>query len=124
MTNTEFATGYYHWFFLIQPSPLPETLIGADPGFYLNSILSAWGRSGTDVFHPDAYQEYADAFADPSCISATCEDYRAAATIDLEHGTEDSGRKIASPLLLLWGANGLIGRWYDVPSYGGKRRNT
>ncbi|MEM9437395.1 MAG: alpha/beta hydrolase [Pseudomonadota bacterium] len=112
-TNREFATGYYHWFFLIQPAPLPERLIGADPAFYLRSKLGAWGKSGMDVYAPEALAEYEACFADPACIAATCEDYRASAGIDLEHDAEETA-KLTMPLLALWGARGLVGRLYDV----------
>ncbi|HEX7821743.1 MAG TPA: alpha/beta hydrolase [Sphingobium sp.] len=115
-TDTAFATGYYHWFFLIQPAPLPEKLIGADPDFYLKSKLAAWGRSGMDVYTSDAMDEYCRAFRDPACISATCEDYRAAATIDLTHDAADQDQRIAAPLLALWGTKGLVGRLFDVPA--------
>ena len=104
------ATAYYHWFFLIQPSGLPETLIGSNPEYYLRNI-GAWGRA--DAFTPEAFAEYLRCFRDPACIHATCEDYRAAASIDLEHHTADGDRKIACPLLVLWGQKALVGRMYD-----------
>lgn len=113
-TDREFATGYYHWFFLIQPAPLPETLIGANPDFYLRAKLEAWGKSGIDVFSPEAIEEYCRSFRDPACVAATCEDYRAAAGIDLVHDVADKDRRVASPLLALWGTKGLVGRRYDV----------
>ena len=112
-TDMAFATGYYHWFFLIQPAPLPERLIGADPEFYLRRKLAAWDR-GPDTFAPEAFAEYLRCFGDPASIAATCEDYRAAATIDLEHDVADAGRTVAAPLLALWGEHGLVGRSYDV----------
>jgi haloacetate dehalogenase len=113
-TDRDFATGYYHWFFLIQPAPLPEKLVGADPEFYLRSKLASWGRSGMDAYSEEAVEEYCRAFRDPACISATCEDYRAAASIDLVHDAEDGHRRIEAPLLVLWGTKGLVGRLYDV----------
>jgi haloacetate dehalogenase len=112
-TDFAFATGYYHWFFLIQPAPLPERLIGADPEFYLRRKLAAWDR-GEDTFAPEALAEYLRCFADPATIAATCEDYRAAATIDLEHDAADADRRVTAPLLALWGERGLVGRSYDV----------
>jgi haloacetate dehalogenase len=113
-TNKEFATGYYHWFFLIQPPPLPEKLIGSDPEYYLRSKLSAWGKGNSAAFTDDAVAEYVRCFSDPACIAATCEDYRAAATIDLEHDKADDGHKLQMPVLALWGNKGLVGRLYDV----------
>ncbi|HVH01409.1 MAG TPA: alpha/beta hydrolase, partial [Amaricoccus sp.] len=103
----------YHWFFLIQPAPLPERLIGADPEFYLRRKLAAWDR-GPDTFAPEAFAEYLRCFGDPASIAATCEDYRAAATIDLQHDAAEADRRVEAPLLALWGERGLVGRTYDV----------
>ncbi|MEM1360161.1 MAG: alpha/beta hydrolase [Pseudomonadota bacterium] len=113
-TDRRFATGYYHWFFLIQPAPLPERMIGADPEFYLREKISAWNRTGFEVFSEPALAEYIRCFSDPACIAATCEDYRAAASIDLDHDAEDGDAKISAPLCALWGAKGLVGQSYDV----------
>ena len=109
------ATAYYHWFFLIQPYDLPERLIGADPAYYLRKKLGAWGAA-PDAFSPEALAEYERCF-DAATIHASCEDYRAAASIDLAHDEADraSGRAIEGPLLALWGARGVIGKIYDVP---------
>lgn len=107
------ATGYYHWFFLIQSGGLPERLIGADPGYYLDDKLARWSAPGAQ-FHPAARAEYHRCFADPACVHATCEDYRAAATIDLVHDEADRHRRVECPLLVLWGAQGFIARTYDV----------
>ena len=114
-TDRGFATGYYHWFFLIQPSPLPEKLIGADPEFYLRSKLAAWSKGNTAAFTEDAVSEYVRCFSDPACIAATCEDYRAAASIDLVHDEEDRDKRLEMPVLALWGSKGLVGRLFDVP---------
>jgi haloacetate dehalogenase len=104
----EFATAYFHWFFLIQPAPLPETLIGNSAEFYLRRFL------GGPAITPEAFAEYLRAFKDPATIHATCEDYRAGATIDLEHAGGDGGRKVACPMFVLWGERGTVGRLYDV----------
>ena len=111
----ELATAYYHWFFFIQPYDLPETLIGADPGYYLRKKLGGWGTS-LDTFAPEALAEYVRCFGDPATIHASCEDYRAAASIDLDHddADRDEGRKVTCPLLALWGDRGAMGRLYDV----------
>lgn len=121
LTDRDFATGYYHWFFLIQPSPLPERLISAESDFYLKSKLAAWGRSGMDVYSHAAMTEYMQSFRDPACIHATCEDYRAAATIDLVDDKADAHRKLDMPLLVLWGTKGLVGKLYDVEKLWRKR---
>jgi haloacetate dehalogenase len=110
----DLATAYYHWFFFIQPYDLPETLIGADPGYYLRKKLGGWGTS-LDTFAPEAVAEYERCF-DLATIHASCEDYRAAASIDLVHDAadRDEGRKLACPLLTLWGGLGVMERLYDV----------
>lgn len=119
LANQVTATGYYHWFFLIQPADLPERLIGADPEYYLRRKTSGMGRTGAPAdghFTPAAMAEYIRCYSKPETIHATCEDYRAGAGIDLEHDTEDRDRKVQCPVLVLWGANGMVGREYDVLS--------
>ena len=113
-TEQAFATAYYHWFFLIQPFDLPERMIGADPLFYLHRKLAGWSAGGGN-FDPRAIAEYERCFSDPATIHATCEDYRAAATIDLEHDDADitAGRKVTCPLLALWGDKGVVHRLFD-----------
>ncbi len=113
-TDRAFATAYYHWFFLIQPFDLPEKLIGADPLYYLRKKTGGWG-SAADIFDVRAFAEYERCFAHPATIHATCEDYRAAASIDLEHDGADvaAGRKVHCPLLVLWGENGVVHRYFD-----------
>ena len=116
LTTMEFARAYYHWFFLIQPAPMPERMIGADPEFYLRSKMGSTGGGGTslELFSPEAMEEYLQYFRDPETIRATCEDYRAAATIDLKHDELDLDRKITCPLLALWGGRGTIQRCFDA----------
>jgi haloacetate dehalogenase len=109
--NKEFATAYYHWFFLIQAAPFPETLISNDPEFYLNSLL---GRLKPKAITPEAFAEYLRCFRDPATVHTTCEDYRAAASIDLVHDEADMDRKIACPVLALWAEKGVMHRMYDV----------
>ena len=108
-----FATAYYHWFFLIQPAPVPETLIGNSAEFYLNSLLGI-GRLKPHAITPEAFSEYLRCFRDPAMIHATCEDYRAAASIDLVHDDADMDRKVTCPVLALWGEKGVMHRMYDV----------
>lgn len=112
-TDQAFATAYYHWFFLIQPAPLPETLIGGDPGFYLRNKLSGWGSNSNDFMGEEALAEYERCFRMPGAIHAMCEDYRAAATIDLVHDREDKDKQIACPTHVLWGGRGVVGRLFD-----------
>jgi haloacetate dehalogenase len=110
-TDRAFATAYYHWFFLIQPAPLPERLIGAESDWYIERTLGSWGGG---YFDPAAVAAYKSAFRDPATLHAACEDYRAAATIDLEHDRADSDKRISCLLLVLWGAKGVVARTYDV----------
>jgi len=114
-TDQRLATAYYHWFFLIQPDGLPETLIGAMPEYYLREKLRRWSRV-LDAFDPAAVAEYVRCFSRPETIHATCEDYRAAAGIDLEHDGADLYRRVHAPLLVLWGARGIMHQIYDVPA--------
>ena len=111
-TDMAFARAYYHWFFLIQPPPLPEKLLAGHVPFY---ILGRIGRSpgGLKHFSKAAVREYVRAFRDARTIHATCEDYRAAASIDLEHDRKDRRRKLAIPVLALWGKYGVIERVFD-----------
>jgi haloacetate dehalogenase len=114
-TNQALATGYYHWFFLIQPEPLPERMICTDPLSYLHAKLGQWsGGKNTRWVDPEALAEYERCFSDPAAIHASCEDYRAAATIDLAHDEADLERKIDCPLLVLWGEQALMHRHFDV----------
>ena len=108
-----FATVYYHWFFLIQPYDFPERLIGSQPEDYLRSFLVR-GSVDAAAFAPEVVKEYVRCFSDPTTIHATCEDYRASATIDLLHDEADMSQKVICPLLALWSEKGLVGRKYDV----------
>jgi haloacetate dehalogenase len=106
------ATGSFHWFFLIQPSPFPEQMIGASTELFLRKML---GLSGTPGAHePEAYAEYLRCFGNPETIRATCDEYRAGAAIDLEHDRADRSRKVAMPLLVLWGERSGQGSGYDM----------
>ncbi|NIZ62523.1 alpha/beta hydrolase [Sedimentitalea sp. CY04] len=113
-TEQTFATGYYHWFFLIQPAPLPERLIGNEPGFYLTSKLSAWSKGNDSAFESEAVAEYIRCF-DAASIHATCEDYRAGASVDLQHDAHDQGTLLKMPVQALWGQKGLVAKLYNVP---------
>lgn len=113
-TNMAFARAYYHWFLMLQAPPLPEQmLLGQVP---LN-ILGRVGREEPDLskFDPQAVQEYMRCYASMDAIHASCEDYRAAGTIDLEHDRADraAGKRLAMPMLAIWGANGVVGTMFD-----------
>lgn len=113
-TSETFARLYWHWFFLIQPAPLPERLITADPGAYVRDVMGS--RNGTlDAFDPRALDEYTRCLSLPGSAHGLCEDYRAAATIDLEHDRDDRAhrRKVTQPMLVLWGEHGVVQRCFQ-----------
>jgi haloacetate dehalogenase len=112
--NMQWATFSWHWFFNIQPYDMPERMMGADPDWFIEKKL-AKTKQGLSFFDKDALAEYKRCFRDPATIHAICEDYRAAAGIDLEMDAKDfaAGRKIECPVLLLWGATGGVGRSHN-----------
>ncbi|MFM0649502.1 alpha/beta hydrolase [Paraburkholderia bryophila] len=114
-TDRTFATLYFHWFFLIQPEPLPETLIGADPAAYVDAVMGS-RHAGLAVFDPASLDAYRSALAQPGAVHAMCEDYRASASVDLEHDRADveRGHKIGCPLRVLWGDKGVIEKCFDA----------
>ncbi|MDO9167208.1 MAG: alpha/beta hydrolase, partial [Rhodoferax sp.] len=116
-TSEDFARAYWHWFFLIQPPPLPEALIESDPARYVRSVMGS-RHAGLAPFDPVALAEYQRCAALPGTGTSICEDYRASAGIDLEHDRADvaAGRRLAQPLLVLWGEHGTVGRCFDVLS--------
>jgi haloacetate dehalogenase len=114
-TDREFATRYFWWFFLIQPAPLPERLIDADPAFFLRTHLDQQTKT-PGIIESAVFAEYLRCYADPATRHAICEDYRAAATIDLVHDAADAEARIQAPLLALWGSKGTVGVLYDVPA--------
>jgi haloacetate dehalogenase len=113
-TDMSFALGYYHWFWLAQPRPFPESIINAAPDAWFAAHTSREPKP-PGFFAPEALADYLAAARDPAMIEGMCEDYRAAATIDLEHdrASRAAGDKVRCPLLVLWGTKGRIGGWYD-----------
>ena len=113
-TDEAFARAYWHWFFLIQPAPLPERLIEADPVAYLRDLMGR-RHGGLAVFAPEAMAEYERCIAVAGSAAAMCEDYRASAGIDLEHDRADraAGQRLAMPLRVLWGAHGVVAACFD-----------
>ena len=109
-----FAKAYYHWFLMLQPTPLPERMLAGQVPF---NLLGRVGREEPDLslFSEQAVSEYVRCFADPAAIHASCEDYRAAGTIDLEHDRADraAGRMLEMPFLTLWGQAGVIASMFD-----------
>ncbi|GHC14702.1 hydrolase [Kushneria pakistanensis] len=113
-TDRAFASAYFHWFMLIQPAPLPERLIEADPRAWIDGVMGN-RHAGLAPFSDEALQAYRDAMALPGTAHAMCEDYRAASTIDLEHDRHDreAGHHVRCPLRVLWGKHGVIEKLFD-----------
>jgi haloacetate dehalogenase len=116
-TSEAFARAYWHWFFLIQPPPLPEALVASDPVRYVRSVMGA-RHAGLAAFAPEALAEYERCACIAGTAGAICADYRASAGIDLVHdqADHDAGRKLVQPLRVLWGEHGAVGRCFDVPA--------
>jgi haloacetate dehalogenase len=114
-TSQAFATAYWHWFFLIQPQPLPEALIESDPVRYIRSVMGK-RHAGLAAFAPQALAEYERCIQIDGSARGICEDYRASATIDLEHDKADvaAGKKLSMPIQVLWGEHGAVGQNFDV----------
>ena len=114
-TSDAFARAYWHWFFLIQPSPLPEALIESDPVRYVRSVMGK-RHAGLSAFAPAALAEYERCAQIPGTAQSICEDYRASATLDLAHDRADvaAGLRLAQPLRVLWGEHGAVGQCFDV----------
>lgn len=112
-TDKAFATRYFWWFFLIQPHPLPERMILGDVEYFLREHVERQNKV-PGATEPEAFAEYLRCYRAPEGVHAVCEDYRAAATIDLEHDATDAEKRIVVPLLALWGARGVVGTTYDV----------
>ncbi|MBW0170176.1 alpha/beta fold hydrolase [Hydrogenophaga sp.] len=114
-TGEAFARAYWHWFFLIQPSPLPEALIDADPARYVRSVMGS-RHAGLGAFDPGALAEYERCAVQPGTAVAICEDYRASASVDLDHDRADiaADRRLPQPLRVLWGEHATVARCFDV----------
>ena len=112
-TNQEFATRYFWWFFLIQPDGLPEKMIASDPEYFLRKHIAGQVKIKGSV-EEAAITEYLRSYSDPATLHAICEDYRAAASIDLEHDEADQISRINAPLLAIWGEQSVVGQLYDV----------
>ena len=118
-TDQRFASLYYHWFFLIQPAPHPERMIGADPVAYLHWKLGRWGYGQSAEYRePQAVAEYERCFARPENVHGACEDYRASFGIDLQHDRESraAGQKVACEMQVLWGRRGVVNQLFDPPA--------
>ncbi len=120
-TNRHVAGGYWHWYFLSQPEPFPEHMIALDPDFFYETCLVGWGKTTIADFNAEQIAEYRRCWRDPAMIHGSCSDYRAAATIDLEHDGADIATKIQAPALVVWGVNGLMARLFGMEAEWRKR---
>jgi len=107
------AKAYYHWFFLAQPAPFPETLIGHAPDHYFESCLTGWDRSGLEAWDATALAAYRESWRRPETIRAMCHDYRAAIDIDIVDDAHDLHRQVQIPALVLYGRDGVMAREFD-----------
>jgi haloacetate dehalogenase len=115
-TNRRVAGSYWHWYFLSQPEPFPERLIGNDPDYFYETCLVGWGATKISEFDGEMLAEYRRAWRDPNMIRGSCGDYRAAANIDLEHDAADRERRVTCPTLVLYGGAGEMARLFDIPA--------
>lgn len=113
--SKDVAAAYYHWFFLAQPSPFPEALIGHDPDAYFESCLLGWGAATRADFDPAALAAYRQAWRDPDTIRGMCADYRATLQFDFDLDAADLSRQVTAPALVLYGAQGAMAQAYDIP---------
>ncbi len=114
--SSQVATAYYHWFFLAQPYPFPETMIAHNPDAYFESCLLGWGAARLSDFAPEALEAYRTAWRDPDAIRGMCADYRAAIHHDFDLDAGDLDRRVTCPALVLYGADGAMAQAYDVPA--------
>lgn len=110
-TTADFAQAYWHWFLQTQSAPIPEEIIGNNPEQFWK--LKCFNQAGGNPFAPEALEEYLEAFRDPAMIHASCEDYRAAKTIDVVHDNADGDRKLEVPLQVLWAKQGAIEKCFQ-----------
>jgi len=115
-TDRRVAGSYWHWYFLAQPAPFPERLIGNDPDFFYETCLVGWGKTKISDFDAEMLAEYRRAWRDPEMIRGSCCDYRAAAEVDLQHDAADQDRRVTCPTLVLYGAAGVMARLFDIPA--------
>ena len=120
-TNRHVAGAYWHWYFLSQPEPFPERMIGNDPDFFYETCLVGWGATRLADFDQEMLADYRRCWRDPAMIHGSCADYRAAATIDLEHDAADISVKVACPALAFWGSKGVMHKYFDLAAEWRKR---
>jgi len=114
--NRHVARAYYHWFFLAQPEPFPETMIGHDPDAFYESCLLGWGSARIEEFEGPALEAYRAAWRRPEVIRGMCADYRDALSADFADDSADLESRVTCPALVLYGADGAMAKAYDVPA--------
>jgi haloacetate dehalogenase len=119
--NRTIAGTYWHWYFLSQPAPFPEHMIGCDPDFFYETCMAGWGATGIGAFDPEMLADYRRCWHDRDYIHGTCSDYRAGATVDMEHDGADIAVKVACPTLVFYGAQGTMATNFDIPAEWRKR---
>lgn len=120
-TNREVAGAYWHWYFLSQPWPFPERMIWHAPDYFYETCLVGWGATSLADFDTEMIDEYRRAWRDPAMIHGSCSDYRAAATIDIEHDGADLERTVTCPTLVFFGSDGVMAKLFDIPAEWRKR---
>jgi haloacetate dehalogenase len=120
-TNRQRAKSYWHWYFLSQPAPFPEHMIGKDPDFFFETCLVGWGATRVEDFDAEMLADYRRCWRNPEMIHGSCSDYRAGSTVDLDHDAADLSTKVACPTLAFWGANGLMHKLFDIEAEWRKR---
>jgi haloacetate dehalogenase len=120
-TNRHVAGAYWHWYLLSQPAPFPETLIAANPDFFYETCLAGWGAAKLSDFNAEQLADYRAAWRNPEMIQGSCGDYRAAATVDLDHDSADLAVKVACPSLVFFGTSGLMHKLFDIPAQWARR---
>jgi haloacetate dehalogenase len=113
--NSAVSQAYWHWYFLAQPEPLPERLIGHDPDFFYETCLTGWGATTLADFDQEMLSSYRRTWRDPACIHGMCSDYRAAGSVDIEHDAADLEVKVQAPVLAFFGSRGVMARLFDLP---------
>lgn len=119
--NRHIAKAYWHWSFLAQPAPFPERMIGCDPDFFFETCLMSWGAVRLEDFNVEQLADYQRCWRMPEMLHGSCSDYRAAASIDIEHDRQDIDKKIGCPLLVFYGGEGLMAQYFDIPVVWQKR---
>ena len=114
-TNRKVAGAYWHWYFLSQPEPFPERLIGNDPDFFYETCLVGWGAVRLSDFDAEMLADYRRAWSDPGMIHGSCSDYRAAASVDLDHDSADIDHRVECPTLVFYGSSGTMAKLFDIP---------